>query len=254
MTRWHMCGRVASTMLAAAAVGLVLTAVAWSRGGAPSATAITAAPPNCNDFSFLTPVNTVLTSSVSCTDPDGDPLTYAVDSSPSSGLLVLGASGSFTYTPDTGFSGDDSFGFTASDGTSSSFGFVTVRVGTNGAPVAVDDTYTVRTATARQLFVLDNDTDPDGDPVRDRAITNQTHGSSTGSQSSCTYTSDAGYVGPDSFTYTAADDFGGQDTATVSLTVETNLPPDAMDDDFTVTSGIGKQLFVLNNDSDPDGD
>jgi VCBS repeat-containing protein len=284
MTLWRRFGRLASFVLAAAAVGLLLAAVGSTRSastlraearaasapaakpssartttprgrhGVNAAAAIAAAPPACNDFSFITPVNTTLANSVSCTDPDGDPLTYGVDFSPSSGLVVLNANGSFTYMPNSGFSGDDAFGFSASDGTSETFGVVTVRVGPNGAPVATDDSFTVRTATARQLFVLDNDTDPEDDSLHIAANTNPAHGSVTCDRFSCTYTSDPAYVGPDSFTYTAADDFGGQDTATVSLTVELNQPPVATDDDYTVTGGIAKQLFVLENDTDPDGD
>lgn len=54
------------------------------------------------------------------TDADGNPLTAAVTSQPGSGTLTLQSSGAFTYTPQAGFYGTDSFSYEANDGTSSS--------------------------------------------------------------------------------------------------------------------------------------
>ncbi|MBV7327269.1 cadherin-like domain-containing protein [Chloroflexi bacterium TSY] len=54
------------------------------------------------------------------TDAEGDPLTASLVSSPSNGNLLLNADGSFTYTPDPGFFGSDSFTYIANDGTSDS--------------------------------------------------------------------------------------------------------------------------------------
>lgn len=48
-------------------------------------------------------------------DPDGDPLVAAIDSGPSHGTLTLSGDGSFAYSPSPGFSGNDSFAYTASD-------------------------------------------------------------------------------------------------------------------------------------------
>ena len=49
-------------------------------------------------------------------DLDGDALTASLVSGPSNGTLTLNADGSFTYTPDDGFSGVDFFTYEASDG------------------------------------------------------------------------------------------------------------------------------------------
>jgi surface-anchored protein len=52
------------------------------------------------------------------TDADGDPLSVtATITNPQHGSLVLNASGSFTYTPDTTFAGSDSFQYEVSDDT-----------------------------------------------------------------------------------------------------------------------------------------
>ena len=53
----------------------------------------------------------------SCTDADGETLTYEIVTPPAHGTLGdPGAGGGRTYTPDPGFAGDDSFTFRASDG------------------------------------------------------------------------------------------------------------------------------------------
>lgn len=49
-------------------------------------------------------------------DPDGDSLTAVLVTSPPDGQLTLNADGSFTYTPDAGFSGQDTFTYQAFDG------------------------------------------------------------------------------------------------------------------------------------------
>ncbi|EZP69691.1 Hemolysin-type calcium-binding repeat protein VCBS [Sphingomonas paucimobilis] len=49
-------------------------------------------------------------------DADGDALTAVVKSGPANGTLLLEANGDFRYTPKAGFSGTDSFVYTASDG------------------------------------------------------------------------------------------------------------------------------------------
>ena len=42
-------------------------------------------------------------------DPDGDPMTAVLHTGPGAGSLTLNADGTFQYTPDSGFSGDDTF-------------------------------------------------------------------------------------------------------------------------------------------------
>lgn len=49
-------------------------------------------------------------------DLDGDDLTASLDFEASNGVVELSADGSFVYTPETGFSGEDSFGYVVSDG------------------------------------------------------------------------------------------------------------------------------------------
>lgn len=55
---------------------------------------------------------------LAATDADGDPLMYTLGQQPAHGTVSItnASTGNFSYTPDTGYSGSDSFTFTASDG------------------------------------------------------------------------------------------------------------------------------------------
>ncbi|GIP34849.1 Ig-like domain-containing protein [Paenibacillus sp. J2TS4] len=59
--------------------------------------------------------NTPVSGKVSATDPDGDPLTFAVEQSPQHGQLVMEENGNWTYTPHQDYVGADFFTVAASD-------------------------------------------------------------------------------------------------------------------------------------------
>ena len=61
------------------------------------------------------------------TDVDGNPLTAAVVDAPDHGDLTLNSDGSFTYTPNVGYTGPDTFTYKAGDGTAQS-GAATVTI------------------------------------------------------------------------------------------------------------------------------
>jgi VCBS repeat-containing protein len=100
-------------------------------------------------------------------DPDADSLTAQLVSDVSNGTLVLNADGSFTYTPDADFNGQDSFSYRASDGELSTDPVtVTITVGAvNDAPAANPDTGSAGENESASFAVLANDTDADGDTL-----------------------------------------------------------------------------------------
>jgi VCBS repeat-containing protein len=201
-------------------------------------------------------------------DPDGTPITAVNPSPPANGNLILRSDGSFEYTPDSGFSGDDIFTYKASDGTlTSTPAQVTVSVtGGNTVPVANADNYTLdvsisTTLTVAAPGVLLNDTDADGDPMTAVKMNDPAHGSvSLLSTGAFTYTSTQPYVGDDIFTYKACD---GPDSCStpvqVTITVSGgNEAPDANADSYTLDLAIAPTLIVaapgvLGNDYDYDG-
>ena len=163
------------------------------------------------------------------TDAEGNPLTAAVVASVAHGTLTLGANGSISYVPTTGYTGPDSFTYRANDGSlNSNTATVSLTVtATNSAPVAVADSYSTPKNTSLVVAapgVLANDTDADGNPLTAAVVATVTHGTLTlGTNGAVSYVPTAGYVGSDSFTYQANDGTVNSNVATVSLTV-TNPP------------------------------
>jgi len=68
-------------------------------------------------------------------DPDGDTVTLRVVQGPAHGQLTRQADGSFIYTPDTHYSGEDSLCYVLNDGRSDS-GVATVRLTVTAVPDA----------------------------------------------------------------------------------------------------------------------
>src|SRR5205823_2306189 len=66
--------------------------------------------------SLTTPEDTAKNGSVSATDAENDPLTYALVGDVSHGTLTFNSDGTFSYTPALNYNGPDSFTFRANDG------------------------------------------------------------------------------------------------------------------------------------------
>ena len=159
-------------------------------------------------------------------DVEGDALTAALDSGPSHGTVTLNPGGSFEYVPDPGFFGTDTFTYALNDGGAiSSVATVTITVGlVNGNTYARDDWDEVSMNGSTLLDVLANDTDPDGDPLHIAQVSQPRYGVATIQGNRIAYTPHPGFVGTDTFTYIAADNFGSQHRATVSVTVWKPVP------------------------------
>jgi len=72
--------------------------------------------PTANDLTAAVNEDDILSDNVSGSDPDDDDLSYTVDTGTSHGILDLNADGSYDYTPDADFNGQDSFSYVADDG------------------------------------------------------------------------------------------------------------------------------------------
>ncbi|MEM9357080.1 MAG: Ig-like domain-containing protein, partial [Pseudomonadota bacterium] len=80
------------------------------------------APPVAVDDSGFGDEDTAIQGNVLAndSDPDGNPLTARLINDVSSGVLTLDADGSFNYTPESDFSGTDSFSYVVNDGSDNS--------------------------------------------------------------------------------------------------------------------------------------
>ncbi len=192
------------------------------------------------------------------TNADNNPLTAALGTNVSHGSLTLNSDGSFSYTANAGFSGMDSFSYTAADGIASSTP-ATVTITVYSVPVANPDAYNVvdgSTLTVNATNgVLANDTNADNNPLTAALGTNVSHGTLVlNSNGSLTYMPTEGFSGTDTFTYTATDGIATSAPATVTLTVYS--VPVANNDSYTVVAGNTLSVSapgVLGNDTDADG-
>ena len=101
--------------------------------------------PVANDDSYSTTQDTALTITApgvlgNDTDADGDPLTALQLSGAGNGLATLNADGSFSYTPNAGFSGNDSFTYEAHDDNGGISAAATVNISVTGAMACGDYT------------------------------------------------------------------------------------------------------------------
>ena len=140
----------------------------------------------------------------SCTDGDGDPLTYAIAGAASHGTASIVA-GQLHYVPAADYHGPDSFTYKANDGSvDSSAATVTVTVSSvNDAPVCAG----VPRATAEDTAgdAAPSCTDGDGDPLTYAIAGAASHGTASIVAGQPHYAPAANYHGPDSFTYKAND-------------------------------------------------
>ena len=158
---------------------------------------------------------------LSGSDANGDSLTYAVETSPTNGILS-GTAPALTYTPNTNYNGADSFTYTANDGTTNSIAAtVSITVtAVNDAPVFGADPINEANATKDVAYdgSVDHATDADGDTLTYSKLTGPAW-LSVGTGGSLSGTPDNSDMGLNVFTVEVDDGNGGTDTATLNITV-----------------------------------
>jgi hypothetical protein len=187
-------------------------------------------PPVANSQLVFVNKNVKQTITLTATDPSNDPLAYIIVTPPMNGTLS-GTAPNLIYNPNLNHVGSDIFTFKANDGTlDSNIATISVTV-QNGPPIATNQQVSVN-KNAQQTITL-TATDPNNNPLTYSIVTQPLHGTISPTipgGPSRTYTPQAGYVGPDSFTFNANDGTADSNTATVSITIQdttsctTNLP------------------------------
>lgn len=166
-------------------------------------------------------------------DADGDALTAELASGPASGSLALNSDGSFSYTPNAGFAGTDSFVYRAHDGalySNSASVSITVNAIVNAPPVANNDSASAAmrkttSYTPKLIQVLANDSDPDGslDPasVNIAAAPDKGGTVAVNANGTVSYTPKLKFRGKETFKYTVRDQAGAlSNLATVTVNVK----------------------------------
>ncbi|MHB8897626.1 MAG: cadherin-like domain-containing protein, partial [Thermoguttaceae bacterium] len=199
-------------------------------------------------------------------DADGNAMVVSLVDGPTHGSVTLAGDGSFQYTPQTGFHGEDSFTYRATDGEAQgSVTLVTLLVeAVNDAPVSAADAYSVAENGVLSVDaaggVLANDADPDGDALAASPVDRPAHGTLVlAGDGSFEYTPQPGFHGEDRFTYAAGDGHSEGELTTVTITVEAvNDAPVATEDAYSISRDASLTVDasggVLANDADADGD
>ena len=191
--------------------------------------------PNCSDNTFnpkrvVTGLASTIDFSGTCSDPDGDPLTFVRQSSPSHGTATSGPAATLSYTSAGGYTGPDAFTFVARDDRGAQSATVTehLQVVSSLAPSCTPNpTLTLRPGQAHSVGF--NCSDPDGQQVTYKIVTppNGTLSPPGDSTSALrTYTA-PGSGSADSFTYKAVSSGGesGVFTQQISIDPSANSAP-----------------------------
>ncbi|GGG05046.1 hypothetical protein GCM10010924_37040 [Rhizobium wenxiniae] len=217
--------------------------------------------PTSSNISVSTNEDTALSGTLTATDVDNDPITFAAGSTtPAHGTVTINANGTYTYTPNANYNGTDTFSFVVTDPNGGRNEYtVTVTVSAiNDTPVgtplpdrAANDGATVNFDVSGFFSDADNDTLTYSQTGLPAGLSISAAGIITGTIDR--NASQGGNNGVYSVTVTVSDGNGGTTQQTFALTVS-NPAPIAVNDNATTLEDTAVTLNVLANDSDPDGD
>lgn len=170
----------------------------------------------------VTAMNTAVNGSLSATDVNGNPVTFSAGSTAATGgTATVNPDGTFTFTPNAGFTGIGTFSYRANDGTLNSTESIgRVQVGMqNSVPTVSSAAVSTNTNTAFNGQLTSSDAN--GDPLTFAAgSTAATHGSvAINPDGTYVFTPTAGFTGPATFSYIASDSIGNSLSATQTVNV-----------------------------------
>lgn len=128
------------------------------------------------------------------------------------------------------------------------------KVAVNQRPIAFDDNVTaLEDSRDNRYNVLENDNDPDGDPLVVSLVGSPSNGSAYVQENAIFYTPNGNYANSDVIAYAITDPRGLQSTAFVRIQVSPiNDAPVANNDALTVAEDSARAVDVLANDIDID--
>lgn len=215
--------------------------------------------PNANNDAVDILVNTSASGNVGSNDTDVDnaTLTFTALTTALNGSFVLNIDGSYTYTPDQLFSGEEVIEYQACDGLGACDNAVlTITViNNNAAPVAINDSFSNLEDFVLNGNVALNDTDENPGSLVFTLVSSTTNGTLVfNSNGTFVYTPATHFNGVDQFTYNVCDMFGECDQAIASIQI---LPVDdapiILNDSYNMIEDDVLNGNVAANDGDPDG-
>ncbi len=215
-----------------------------------------------NDDTATTPQNTPVTISVLGNDTLGGAavtpaqVTVTQVNPPANGSIVINPDGTITYTPNSGFSGNDTFTYQVCEAlnpTNCATATVTVTVQPN-AVQANDDTVTTTQNTPVTSNVLGNDTSGGAplNPASVSIVAQSPNGTAVANpDGTITFTPAPGFSGTATYTYQVCDTSTPTpvcDRAVVSVTIPGNVVT-ATDDTVTADPEVPVVITVVGNDT-----
>jgi ribosomal protein L24E len=152
------------------------------------------------------------------------PLCAGSVTNPGNGTIVVNSDGTITYTPNPDFEGVDNFTYKACDDNGNESDPIPVTINVNAKPIGNPDIGNTNPNTPVTVPVLDNDSDPNNDPLTVCAgsVTNPGNGTIVvNSDGTITYTPNPDFEGVDTFTYKACDD-NGNESDPIPVTINVN--------------------------------
>ncbi|NND13370.1 MAG: tandem-95 repeat protein [Acidimicrobiia bacterium] len=228
-------------------------------------------PPNANDDVASTDEDVAVAIPVTANDTDPDSsidqtstnTSCAGCSNPTDGTMINNQDGSFLYTPEADFNGQDAFVYQVCDieGACDTASVAITVTAVPDPPLASADTASTIETQPVTIDVAANDTDPDGDldPTTTNTTcptdcTNPTNGTLTNhGNGTFTYTANQTFTGTDTFTYQICDTLGACNTATATIEVmpfigDLTFVPSAdarvLESTPTLNDGFGSRLDV----------
>ncbi|MHB0939330.1 MAG: Ig-like domain-containing protein [Armatimonadota bacterium] len=194
---------------------------------------------------------------LTATDVDGDPLTFALVGNPTKGAVQITAeTGAFTYTPAIDAFGEDTITFQVNDGQAdSNIATVTITINPmNDMPYVQDGEESTPEDTPVNGQLAGSD--PDNDPLTFRIVSNGTKGQAVITDESTgtfTYTPAANASGQDSFTFMANDGTVDSNLGTITVTISP-VSDNPVAQDGTATTNEDTPVDGTLSATDADGD
>jgi len=216
--------------------------------------------PKCQDAVVSTEMETPVAITIGAYDPYNVPFTFSVVDQPSNGSVTIemasvdfGAgelsSPVFSYTPNSGFAGQDTFTYTATNdnGVVGNAATVTINIPTQ---IPSASSFSVSTGVNNDVVLSLSATDPNDLPLTYTISNNPTNGAVTELNGVYTYEPNADYIGSDSLQYTASNGTYTSSPATVSITVNSRTP---VANNYSTNTVVDMPVDVSLSATDPYG-
>ena len=167
-------------------------------------------PPVFANTNATTPDDESLPVTLQATDPEGNPITFAIVNGPSHGEInnFNATTGTFTYIPNYGYVGSDTIKFSATDSKlAQTAATLSINVTpANTAPVASEESANAIAGTPVTITLAGSDLETPANQLILAITSEPTHGVLTVTgQDTVSYVATKGYQGADSFAYTWTD-------------------------------------------------